>query len=181
EKKLTLRKKETLKAKLAKEKNQLKTLEKKLKDETKKLDKKRQVREKEVFAAATKPFRRLSGYTFFMKQERGNTFADSAAKWKALSDYEKNVFSQQAEDYNEEQLQVFTPKPKKPASGYALYLKENYVNDGRSIGEIGKELAAKWNQLSPNEKSRYEISKSLKDDYAKKLLKWVEDRLKLYH
>jgi hypothetical protein len=130
--------------------------------------------------AALKHHKKISGYTFFIKENKGDSLVNSAAKWNSLSEIEKDSYSRKADSYNEEVAQKFAPRPKKPVEGYALYVKENYVNDGRSVPEISKELGLQWKLLSADEKSKYKISQSLKDDYGKKLEKWTQERLRAY-
>lgn len=183
EKKLIAQKKKDLAklvAKLSKEKTSLKKLQVKLKEESKKVDAKLKAREQKEKDAALKHHKKISGYTFYIKENKGDSLVNSATKWNALSDNEKATFAKKAEAYNDEVAQKFAPKPKKPVEGYALYVKENFVNDGRSVPEISKELGLQWKQLSESEKAKFKISKSLKEEYSTKLQKWTEDRLKAY-
>jgi exonuclease VII large subunit len=183
EKKLVTQKKKELtklSTKLTKEKTSLKKLQQKVKEESKKLDVKIKAREQKEKEAALKHHKKISGYTFFIKENKGDSLVNSAAKWNSLSEIEKDSYSRKADSYNEEVAQKFAPRPKKPVEGYALYVKENYVNDGRSVPEISKELGLQWKLLSADEKSKYKISQSLKDDYGKKLEKWTQERLRAY-
>lgn len=170
-----------LKSKLTKEKTTLKKLETKLKTEGKKLDAKLKVRAEKERAAALKSFKKISGYTFYIKENKGNSLVDSAARWNVLSEQEKENYSRKADEYNEEVASIYAPRPKKPVEGYALFVKENFVNDGRTVPEISKTLGQQWKTLSDSEKGHYKISQDVKDSYAKKLDQWKQDRFEAYN
>ncbi|CUM63158.1 uncharacterized protein PRCAT00000725001 [Priceomyces carsonii] len=187
----------TLKTKLSKEKGVLSKLQKKYKEEAKKLKSKEKERSqkekakllaikakdksKKELSAATKTFRKLSPYNLFIKENTSTkSLKEATNAWNVLSDNEKDYYKELADDYNEQKLQIYTPKPKAPASGYAAFVKENYENDGRSFADINKELASEWKSLSNEEKAKYTVPESEKKAYADKLKAWTDKRLQLY-
>jgi len=173
----------TLKKKLNLEKAKLKKIQKDLDTKTKQFTKSARERkaalEKKELAAATKPHKAIHGYTFYFKTVGGN-LKETSQKWNSLSESEKETWHARAREYNEQILQLYPPKPKAPASGYNKFLKEQYYNDGSSFGDISKQIARKWSQLTPEEKSHYSSSQAEKDAYAEALKKWTSDRLKTY-
>jgi hypothetical protein len=172
-----------LKKKLASEKAKLKKIQKDLDAKTKKFTKSAKERkaalEKKELAAATKPHKAIHGYTFYFKTVGGN-LKETSQKWNSLSQSEKETWHARAREYNEQIQQLYPPKPKAPASGYNKFLKEQYYNDGSTFGEISKQIAKKWNQLTAEEKSQYSSSQGEKDAYAEAVKKWTGDRLKTY-
>lgn len=139
-------------------------------------------KEEKFIAKATKPFRKLSGYNYFIKEttvgKKG--LGEVSNVWKSLTETEKESYQHKATKYNEDMLKIFVPKPKSPPTSYAAYVKENYSSDGRDFKEINKELAAGWKNLPASEKHKYEPTKNSKEDYQTKLKQWKEQRIEAF-
>lgn len=197
----------SLKAKLAKEKATFATLKKKydaankkqkekakaqqLKEKTKLASEKAKAKkalaetkkkEEKLIAKATKPFRRLSGYNYFIKENTvgKNGLSEVSNLWKTLAHDEKEAYQEKAAKFNEEMLRIFVPKPKSPPTSYASFIKENYPNDGRDFKDINKELASEWKLLPAEEKKRYEPAPSAKQEYQVKLQEWKQTRIEAF-
>lgn len=160
------------KAKEAKKKKAAKAKEAQLKAK-KKNDK--------LLATALKSYRKISPFNMYVKESKGSSFGERAQEWSSLPDYEKDEFKLKADEYNEEQLKIYTPKPKAPVFGFAAFLKENYVNEGRDVQEQLKELAQEWKSLSDSEKSNYAKNDSEWQKYTSALNSWKQGRVDLYN
>lgn len=176
-----------LKATLKKEKDALAKLKAQHKKITQKhkdlvLKRKAEASEKKLISKALKPYRKITGLNVFIKERVGNgaTIATIGKEWSYLTEAEKADFQTKADALNEENLKIWKPKPTPPANMYAAFVKEHWVNDGRDFGEVSKELASKWKEMSTLEKEAYAPSQSEKDAYAKELEQWKENRIKLY-
>lgn len=169
-----------LSLKLAKEKEWLATLRGRFKEASKSHEAKEAAREKKLLSKILKQYRKLNSYAYFIKTQKGQTLIQSKEKWLALSEYEKEDLQDQTDAYNEQQLKIYKPKPKKPATGFALYVKENFVSDGRSVVEINKDLSKQWNSLNEHQKGEYKIGQDVKDEYKRALDAWVENRIDIY-
>ncbi|KAK6459126.1 HMG box-containing protein [Scheffersomyces xylosifermentans] len=177
-----------LKSKLTKEKSHLVKLETKLKERTKSFvakekerEQKLKEKEKKIIAQATKTYRGVSGYTLFVKESKNSNISEVSKKWNTLAADEKEVYQAKAKEVNEEAKKIYTPKPKRPAEGFALYLQQNYTKDGRPVEESMKELGSQWRALSDEAKKEYKLTQADKDEYEKKLKAWVDKRVQLYN
>lgn len=159
------------KAKLALEK----TKAKKALAETKK-------KEDKLIAKAIKPFRKLSGYNYFIKEKTvgKNGLSEVSSIWKTLAHDEKESYQEKAAKFNDEMLKIFVPRPKSPPTSYASFVKENYPNDGGDFKQINKDLAYEWKLLPVEEKQRYEPSPSSKQEYVVKLQQWKQNRIEAF-
>lgn len=139
-------------------------------------------KEDKLIAKATKPFRRLSGYNYFIKEKTvgKNGLGEVSNIWKTLAQDEKEVYQQKAAKFNEEMLKIFVPRPKSPPTSYASFVKENYPNDGGDFRQINKDLAYEWKLLPAEEKQRYEPSQSAKQEYVVKLQEWKQQRIEAF-
>lgn len=136
--------------------------------------------EKKIYQQATKKVRKLSAYTFFIKQQQGKKLVDAAQEWNNLSESQKSHYQVEADKFNQELILKFPPKPKAPKSSYAAFLQENYSNDGRTFAEIAKDISSQWKQLSDFEKLSYKPTQAEFDEYHQKLKAWTESRLENY-
>lgn len=197
----------SLKARLAKEKTTFATLKKKydvvnkkekqkqktqqLKEKTKlaheKVKAKKALaetkkREEKLIAKAVKPFRKLSGYNYFIKENTvgKNGLGEVSNIWKTLVQDEKDAYQKKAAKFNEEMLKIFVPRPKSPPTSYASFVKENYPNDGGDFKEINKDLAYEWKLLPTAEKQTYEPAPSSKQEYQVKLQEWKQKRIEAF-
>lgn len=203
------KKTQALKQKISKEKNALNGLKKKLEETSKKHKlkaKERETKEKQrlksqrerekakklkveakrkqekFIAKATKPFRRLSAYNYFVKQSTDSSKGLERASnaWKVLTEEERGGFQKKADEYNEKMLAIYVPKPRAPPSSYASFVKENFPSDNTTFRDANVMLASRWRSLTPEEKVKYEPSKQLKEEYQRKLASWKQQRIKAY-
>lgn len=137
---------------------------------------------KKLVEKALKPFRKLSAYTMYVKENAKTKtgLQDAAKQWKQLSEGEKELYVKKADEYNAEMLKIFVPKPRAPASSYAAFVKENFPADGQDFKDINKELAAQWLSLPAEEKKKYAVDNKIKQEYKSKLDAWKEKRILAY-
>lgn len=171
-----------LKQDIVKIETKLKTQKKKekLKEQTAK-DK---LKHKKLLEKAFKSYSRLSGMNVFVKEfvsQGKGPLSEASKNWSYLSQDEKESYNDKANDYNEEQLQIYKPKPKGIASGVSAFVKENYVYDGRPSTEIIKDLSAAFKNLPPSEKSKYLASEEDKKKHQEDLKQWKLERIDLYN
>ncbi|KAK8440928.1 hypothetical protein ACI3LY_000786 [Candidozyma auris] len=179
-----------LKDKIKKEKAVLKDLTTRHKETVKKhklLQKDREAKdkskakEKKLLEQAFKPYRSISGFNVYVKEQvtPERSFSEVAPLWNTLSDSEKQAYKRKADEINERQLKIYTPKPKRPVNGYASFIKENWF-DGDSNTSVMKELSVQWKQLSESEKNAYKPDAATFDKYTRDLKAWKEHRLKVF-
>ncbi|KAK6460534.1 hypothetical protein DFJ63DRAFT_320702 [Scheffersomyces coipomensis] len=179
------------KEKLAKEKKELKKIELKVQAKDKLLEKKskeraklekvkNEAKDKVYVERALKTYKSVSGYALFVKSHKSNKIGEISVQWNELPNYEKEEWKQKAQAYNDELLKIFIPRPKKPADGFALFLKSEYVNDGLSVTESVKAYSADWRALGDSEKDAFRISPEEKQNYQDAVKSWKAQRLENY-
>lgn len=137
--------------------------------------------EKKLLAKALKPYRKLTAFNVYILETcTGMTnFSETSKAWAELPIYEQDEYARKAEELNEENIKIWTPKPTGPPNGYARFIKENWVDKG-NFADSSKEVASKWNNLSQEERKAYEPAKELLDSYRKELAAWKTYRLNLF-
>lgn len=182
----------SLKQKLAKEKAiykklkvsvqqaQSKVNQRKKAEKAKQLQAKEKARQTKLLDKAFNTSRKVSPFNMFWKENGGNVL-DNANAWRLLAPSEKSVFEDKARDYNNEQAQLYRPKPKLPPNKFASFVKQNFVNDGREVVDIWKDLAQQWKDLSSEEKELYELSEAEKEKYHQELKEWKLERIRLFN
>lgn len=175
-------KKHKLKAKERESKEKQRVKGQKEKEKAKKLKVEAKRKQEKFIAKATKPVRRLSAYNYFVKQSTDSAkgLENASNAWKALTEEERSGFQKKADEYNEQMLAVYVPKPRAPPSSYASFVKENFPSDNTNFRDANAMLASRWRSLTPAEKGKYEPSKQLKEEYQRKLANWKQQRIKAY-
>lgn len=134
------------------------------------------------------PKKPLAVYSLFTKdmyhevkaQNPGKSFGEISklinVRWKNLSESQKKPFYDEAaklkNKYDMEKAEFEkTLPPKRPASGYILYLKDVHAqiaaeNPGVKQSELVKQISSKWNSLSDSMKAKY------RDRYQNELENW---------
>lgn len=177
-----------LQASLKKEKlvlSQLKTKHKTLLDKHKQLkrDRKAAKLEKKEKDRAFKPYRKITGLNIYIKEKvgQGATIATVGKGWSHLTEGEKQAYQDKADALNEVNGKIYRAKPVPPPNLYASFIKQKWVkDDGRTFGEISKELAAQWKQLTKDEKDVYAPSADKVAAYKKELKSWEDERLEIH-
>lgn len=199
----------TLKAKLTKEKKVLSDLQKRLKKkEAQNLKKQKQRKqlekaktakaaeklklqkakkkeadaEKALVKKATQNFRKITALNAFVKEKvnKDVTLKSAMEEWNQLSVDEKESFQEKADEINAQRDELFKPKPRRPTSSYALFLKLNYPSAPVDFASASREVLAKWKELPEEEKLKYAISDEEKAQYQKAIKAWTEERVKAY-
>lgn len=146
--------------------------------------KKDEIKHKKLVEKATKPYRRITAFNMFVKERTAGSgpvsLADVSREWKQLDQSSQDQYQDKADEFNEKMLSIYTPKPKAPASAYASFVKENYVNDGRDFADINRSLAQQWKNLSAEERASYEPSTANKERFNAEIQQWTENRIKLF-
>lgn len=170
--------------KLAQKERALKALQKIKATKAKEQSKKDEAKHKKLVERATKPYRRISAFNMFVKENTAGagpvSLADIASQWKQLDQLSQERYQDKADDYNDDMVKIYTPKPKAPPSAYASFVKENYINDGRDFADINRGLAEQWKNLSQDQRAAYEPSSADKERYATEIQLWTENRIRLY-
>lgn len=182
-----------IKQKLAAEKAKLKQVQANLKAQEKKVAQKIKERqqkekakaiakEKKITQEATKTYRLLGLWPYYIKTffTPDTDFKQLSQKYKNLSQDEKDKLQQQLDNYNKTLRARYPPKPKLPPLGYPLFVKQNFPA-GASPEEAFTQLAAKWKTLTPEEKEAYVVyTDAEKEAHAKAVREWTELRIKNY-
>lgn len=137
--------------------------------------------EKKLVKDALKPYRRLSAFNAFVKAQvsSSRTLAVVTKEWGTLGEAEKAEFQIQADLLNDAALKIFAPKPRL-SNGFANFVKQNFHNDGRPLPDITRDIAKKWNMLTPDEKLAFGPTQREKEAHAHKLATWREERIKKF-
>lgn len=141
--------------------------------------------EKEVRQEAFKELRKIGTFPYYMKQMcplNDKSYKELAKGWNNLPEAEKEKYKAGADKYYKELLKKFPPKPSPPSSTYGAFVKERYPHGGtdKSFGEITKDIAKQWKQLTPAEKEAYKTPQSVKMEYRQALKLWKQQRLTNY-
>lgn len=169
--------KQKVRAQIKKEQANLAKLQKKFKEASKKLAKDQKEREKKAERDALKPIRRINLYAYFVMTQKGHSLLESRDKWHKLSDSEKAQIETKTKEYNDKRAQLLPPKPKKPTQGFALYVQENYKNNGEPVKDAIKAISEQWKKLSLQQKEIYNVLQEELTQYKKDLEAWRKTRL----
>ncbi|KAL7664980.1 HMG box domain-containing protein [[Candida] zeylanoides] len=126
--------------------------------------------------ALKKPFK-LSGFNVYVSQNYDTSMAITTQKYSLLSEGEKQHYQTLADEQYVAVLAEFEKgKPAKPLSSFANFTKQNYNASAGSFADAIKELAAKWKQLTTQEKDAYKSNINL-DEYHKQSEAWKAKRI----
>lgn len=176
--------KKKLRASLAKEKAKLAELKSKHKAHlakqkaltaARKQEEKNKKKEKE----ALKKFRKISPFNAYVKENLGpgSPLVDVSRAYQNLTESEKEHWARKADEHNAQQAQQYPDPPKRPANGYAVFVRENWTYDGREFSEIASELGSRWKLLPAEEKASYAPSAEVVQKYKAAFEAWKKDRL----
>lgn len=176
-----------LRDQLKKENKLLKKLRTKHKEQKKKhkeLTAKRKLEEaeKKLVAKALKPYRKVTALNVYIKENvrEGSTMTIVGKNWSLLAADEKVAYQAKADAINAEAVKIWTPKPAAQPNSYAAFVKQNWVQGDREFGEVSKELAAKWKELTDSEKAEYGPTDAEKAAYQNELEEWKARRIQLF-
>lgn len=126
--------------------------------------------------ALKKPFK-LSGFNVYVSQHYDTSMAATTQKYSLLSEGEKQHYQALADEQYVAVLAEFEKgKPAKPLSSFANFTKQNYDTSAGSFADAIKELAAKWKQLTTQEKDAYKSNINL-EEYHKQNDAWKAKRV----
>jgi len=109
----------------------------------------------------------LKGEKFMEFMSKKFTELDSKKKqyYQDLADKESRTRGAKSDEFNDRVFDV----PKRPATIYALYVKENFSKiyaKNSNFNETVNKISSAWKQLKPNDKSKYEKEfEKLTEDY----------------
>ncbi|EER32743.1 predicted protein [Candida tropicalis MYA-3404] len=166
--------------KIKKEKAKHNTIQTKIKDHNNYL---RQLsRERKLAEDASRGHRSLNIRSFIAKAFKlPPTSPEFASKYESLTEDELEKLKVAAKEYNDKCRSFFVgDKPTKPATKFALYLKENYVvGENQDRATVMGELAARWKSLPESEKLKYTINYD-QEARRKEVEDWKQTRINQY-
>lgn len=138
--------------------------------------------EKVLIKKATQNFRKITALNAFVKETvtKDVPLKSAMETWNQLSADEKQKFQDKADVINEKRDEIFKPKPRRPASSYAEFLKLNYPPVPLDFTSASKEVNSKWKTLPESEKAKYGASAEERAEYKKVLKAWTDERVKAY-
>lgn len=176
----------TLKTQLKKEKLELSKLRTQFTAANKKLkaleqSRRAKAQEKEKLAKALADVKAISSFNVFIKENvtLSNKLEDVSKQWQHLAADERDKYRVKAEQINAKLKETFRPKPTRPPSSFANYIKQNFVSDG-TFGNHIKGFSEQWNLLSPEEKAKYAPSEAAKEEFNRALEAWKAERIEQY-
>lgn len=177
---------------VSKVKTQLKNLHAKEMEALKKLDKKHSDAEKSVKAKAkiayadmvkeaTRHHKPLTSMNAFVKSNSGSgkVLLTIIAEWNDLTESEKEHYKELAAEMNAEIKRIWPTEPKRPASIYASFVKQEYPI-GLSLLEASKELSSRWKSMSEAEKLQYKPSQEEIEKWSVEHDEWKKKRIETY-
>lgn len=173
--------KSQLKTLHGKELEALKKLSKKHSDVEKAVKAKADVAYSEMVKKATRHHKPLTSMNAFVKTNSspGKPLQTVIAEWKDLTESEKEHYKELAAEMNAEIKRLWPTEPKRPASVYASFVKQEYPV-GLDVLEASKELSSRWKTMSEAEKSKYKPSEEEIKKWSVEHDEWKKKRIETY-
>lgn len=165
----------------AKELEALKKLNKKHSDAEKNVKAKSKVAYSVMVKEATRHHRPLTSMNAFVKSNAGSgkDLKTLIAEWNDLTESEKEHYNELASELNAEIKKTWPVEPKRPASAYASFVKQEYPI-GLTLLDASKELSSRWKNLSEAEKLQYKPSEADVEKWSAEHNEWKKKRIETY-